>query len=59
MPEDTMQSEGHYVVQRVHHLDAETTPRFAALRTAMVDSNGRRHEGCDGDKEVLLPGLGS
>ncbi|MBX3013937.1 MAG: N-acyl homoserine lactonase family protein [Caldilineaceae bacterium] len=45
----------HYVVQRVHHVDAATNPRFAALR-AQWDQPIARLRLVDGDTE-LLPGL--
>ncbi len=44
-----------YVVQRVHHLDADTNPRFAALRSEW-DQPMERIRLVDGDTE-LLPGL--
>ncbi|MGY2896615.1 N-acyl homoserine lactonase family protein [Deinococcus sp. UYEF24] len=44
-----------YVVQRVHHLDAATNPRFAALRPEW-DQPMERVRLVDGDTE-LLPGL--
>lgn len=48
-------SKAHYVVQRVHHLDAATNPRFAALRPEW-DQPMERIRLLDGDTE-LLPGL--
>ena len=44
-----------YVVQRAHHLDADTNPRFAANRTQW-DQPAERMQLLDGDTE-LLPGL--
>ena len=44
-----------YVVQRVHHLDAESNPRFAAIRPQW-DQPMERIRLVDGDTE-LLPGL--
>lgn len=44
-----------YIVQRVHHLDAATNPRFAAIR-AEWDQPMERIQLVDGDTEVL-PGL--
>lgn len=44
-----------YVVQRAHHLDATSNPRFAALR-AEWDQPAERIRLVDGDTE-LLPGL--
>lgn len=44
-----------YVVQRVHHADAASNPRFAALR-AQWDQPMERLRVVDGDTE-LLPGL--
>lgn len=44
-----------YVVQRVHHLDAATNPRFAAIRSEW-DQPMERIRLVDGDTE-LLPGL--
>jgi len=44
-----------YVVQRAHHADAATNPRFAALR-AEWDQPPERIQLVDGDAE-LLPGL--
>jgi N-acyl homoserine lactone hydrolase len=44
-----------YVVQRVHHLDAATNPRFAPLRSQW-DQPMERIRLVDGDTE-LLPGL--
>ncbi len=48
-------TQAHYVVQRVHHLDAATSPRFAALRPQW-DQPMARIRLVDGDTE-LLPGL--
>ena len=48
-------TEAQYVVQRVHHLDAATNPRFAALRSEW-DQPVERIRLVDGDTE-LLPGL--
>ena len=45
----------HYVVQRVHHLDAASNPRFAANRPQW-DQPMERIRLVDGDTE-LLPGL--
>ena len=45
----------HYVVQRVHHLDAASNPRFAAIRPQW-DQPTERIRLLDGDTE-LLPGL--
>ena len=45
----------HYVVQRAHHLDAATNPRFAAIRSQW-DQPVARIRLLDGDTE-LLPGL--
>lgn len=45
----------HYVVQRAHHVDAATNPRFAALRPQW-DQPLERVRLVDGDTE-LLPGL--
>ena len=47
--------EAHYVVQRAHHLDAATNPRFAAIRSQW-DQPLARIRLVDGDTE-LLPGL--
>ncbi|ANE43105.1 N-acyl homoserine lactonase family protein [Deinococcus puniceus] len=47
--------EAQYVVQRVHHLDAATNPRFAATRPEW-DQPSERIRLVDGDME-LLPGL--
>lgn len=44
-----------YVVQRAHHLDADTNPRFAATRPQW-DQSAERIQLLDGDTE-LLPGL--
>jgi N-acyl homoserine lactone hydrolase len=49
-------TKAQYVVQRVHHLDAATNPRFAAIRTQW-DQPIERIRLVDGDTE-LLPGLG-
>ncbi len=48
-------SKAQYVVQRVHHQDAATNPRFAATR-AEWDQSAERIRLVDGDIE-LLPGL--
>ncbi len=48
-------TKAHYVVQRVHHLDAATNPRFAALRPEW-DQPMARIQLVDGDTE-LQPGL--
>lgn len=48
-------TKAHYVVQRVHHVDAATNPRFAALRPQW-DQPMARIRLVDGDTE-LLPGL--
>ena len=48
-------TKAHYVVQRVHHLDAASNPRFAALRPEW-DQPMERIRLVDGDTE-LLPGL--
>lgn len=48
-------TKAQYVVQRVHHLDAASNPRFAALR-AQWDQPLARIRLVDGDIE-LLPGL--
>lgn len=48
-------TKAHYVVQRVHHLDAATNPRFAANRPQW-DQPLERIRLVDGDTE-LLPGL--
>jgi N-acyl homoserine lactone hydrolase len=48
-------TKAHYVVQRVHHLDAASNPRFAALRPEW-DQPMERIRLVDGDME-LLPGL--
>ena len=45
----------HYVVQRAHHLDAATNPRFAAIRSQWEQPLTRIRL-VDGDTE-LLPGL--
>lgn len=45
----------HYVVQRVHHVDAASNPRFAAIRPQW-DQPLERIRLVDGDTE-LLPGL--
>ena len=45
----------HYVVQRAHHLDAASNPRFAAIRSQW-DKPMERIWLVDGDTE-LLPGL--
>jgi N-acyl homoserine lactone hydrolase len=48
-------TKAHYVVQRVHHLDAVSNPRFAAIRSQW-DQPIERIRLLDGDTE-LLPGL--
>ena len=48
-------TKAHYVVQRGHHLDAASNPRFAALRPEW-DQPMERIRLIDGDTE-LLPGL--
>ena len=48
-------TQAQYVVQRVHHLDAASNPRFAALRPQW-DQPLERIRLVDGDTE-LLPGL--
>src|SRR6476469_1695705 len=48
-------TKANYVVQRVHHLDAATNPRFAPLRSQW-DQPVERIRLIDGDTE-LLPGL--
>ncbi len=48
-------TQAQYVVQRVHHLDAATNPRYAAIRTEW-DQPMARIRLVDGDTE-LLPGL--
>src|SRR5664279_2670166 len=48
-------TKAHYVVQRVHHLDAASNPRFAALRPQWEQPTERIRQ-VDGDTE-LLPGL--
>ena len=48
-------TKAHYVVQRVHHLDAASNPRFAATRPQW-DQPMERIRLVDGDTE-LLPGL--
>lgn len=48
-------TKAQYVVQRVHHLDADTNPRFAANRSEW-DQPMERIRLVDGDTE-LLPGL--
>ena len=48
-------TKAHYVVQRVHHLDAASNPRFAPLRPQW-DQPMERIRLVDGDTE-LLPGL--
>ena len=48
-------TKAHYVVQRVHHLDAASNPRFAANRPQW-DQPMERIRLLDGDTE-LLPGL--
>lgn len=48
-------TQARYVVQRAHHVDAATNPRFAALRPEW-DQPAARIQLVDGDTE-LLPGL--
>jgi N-acyl homoserine lactone hydrolase len=48
-------TKAHYVVQRVHHVDAATNPRFASIRSQW-DQPMERIRLLDGDTE-LLPGL--
>lgn len=48
-------TKAHYVVQRVHHLDAATNPRYAGIRSEW-DRPLERIRLVDGDTE-LLPGL--
>src|ERR1043166_4085614 len=48
-------TQAHYVVQRVHHLDAASNPRYAAIRPQW-DQPMERLRLVDGDTE-LLPGL--
>src|SRR4051794_17535031 len=48
-------TKAHYVVQRVHHLDAASNPRFAATRPQW-DQPMERIRLVDGDTE-LVPGL--
>src|SRR5690348_11944337 len=48
-------TKAHYVVQRVHHVDAASNPRFAATRSQW-DQPMERIRLVDGDTE-LLPGL--
>jgi N-acyl homoserine lactone hydrolase len=48
-------TKAHYVVQRVHHVDADSNPRFAANRPEWDQPSGRIRL-VDGDTE-LLPGL--
>ncbi len=48
-------TKAHYVVQRVHHLDAASNPRFASIRPQW-DQPMARIRLVDGDTE-LLPGL--
>jgi N-acyl homoserine lactone hydrolase len=48
-------TKAQYVVQRVHHLDAATNPRFASIRSEW-DQPMERIRLVDGDTE-LLPGL--
>jgi N-acyl homoserine lactone hydrolase len=48
-------TKAQYVVQRAHHLDASSNPRFAAIRTQW-DQPMERIRLVDGDTE-LLPGL--
>ena len=48
-------TKAHYIVQRVHHLDAASNPRYAAIRSQW-DQPMERIRLVDGDTE-LLPGL--
>lgn len=48
-------TKAHYVVQRAHHLDAASNPRFASIRPQW-DQPIERIQLVDGDTE-LLPGL--
>lgn len=48
-------TKAQYVVQRTHHLDAESNPRFASIRSEW-DQPMERIRFMDGDTE-LLPGL--
>ncbi len=48
-------TKAHYVVQRAHHLDAATNPRYADVRSQW-DQRAERVRLIDGDTE-LLPGL--
>ncbi len=48
-------TKAHYIVQRVHHVDAASNPRFAATRPQW-DQPMERMRLVDGDTE-LLPGL--
>src|SRR3982751_1867532 len=48
-------TKAQYIVQRVHHLDAATNPRFAPLRTEW-EQPMERIRLVDGDTEVM-PGL--
>src|SRR5690348_9400920 len=48
-------TQAHYVVQRVHHEDAASNPRYAAIRSQW-DQPMERMQLLDGDTE-LLPGL--
>ena len=48
-------TKAHYVVQRLHHLDAASNPRYAAIRPQW-DQPMERIRLVDGDTE-LLPGL--
>jgi N-acyl homoserine lactone hydrolase len=48
-------TKAHYVVQRVHHLDAASNPRYASIRSQW-DQPIERIRLVDGDVE-LLPGL--
>ena len=52
---DAAFTKAHYVVQRVHHVDAASNPRFAATRPQW-DQPMERIRLVDGDTE-LLPGL--
>jgi N-acyl homoserine lactone hydrolase len=48
-------TKAHYVVQRVHHVDAASNPRYASIRPQW-DQSMERIRLVDGDTE-LLPGL--
>jgi Zn-dependent hydrolases, including glyoxylases len=49
-------NKAHYIVQRAHHLDAPSNPRYAFIREQW-DQPSERIRLVDGDTE-LLPGLG-